>query len=107
MHIRQERCHVSTISFLHSDLSLAVFVSQLSDFVTGDLFQLHAMITAIACAMFNLTDTGFDALKMMAVSTLGALTLRLQADGVSIDTVQNNAAQTTIALALAFIALVD
>jgi hypothetical protein len=91
---------------MYSDIALVVF-TQLSDFVTGDLFQLHALITAMACAMFNLSGTGFDSLKMIAVTSLGALALRLQSDGVSVDTVQKNAVQTAIALAVAFIALVD
>jgi hypothetical protein len=44
---------------------------------------------------------------MIAVSALGAVALRLQSDGVSVDTVQKNAVQTAIAVLLAFVALVE
>jgi hypothetical protein len=57
--------------------------------------------------MFNLSGTGFDSLKMIAVSAMGGVALRLKSDGVSTDAVKQNAAQTGIAAVLAFIAFVE
>ena len=82
-------------------------ILQLSDFVTGDLFQLHALITAVSCAMFSLGGTGYDGLQSIAVGSLLALALKLQSDGVSVDTLQNNAVQAVLAVLLTVLAFVD
>ena len=79
---------------------------QLSDFVTGDLFQLHALITAVSCAMYNLGGTGYDSLKSIAVGSLLALGLKLKSDGVSVDTLKNNIIKSVLAILLADLAYV-
>ena len=80
--------------------------AQLANFVTGDLFQLHALITATACAMYGLAGTGYEALDAIAGGALLALALTLKSDGVSADTLKNNLLQSVLALLLAFIAYV-
>ena len=80
---------------------------QLGDFVTSDLFQQHALITAIACAMYGLNNTGFSDLKLLASLAVGALLLRMDSSGFSVSTIQDNKVQTAVALALSFIAFVN
>lgn len=75
--------------------------------MTGDLFQLQALITAVACAMFKLGGTGFDSMNALAVGSLVALALRLQSDGISVDTLKSNAIQAVIAVLLSVIAFVE
>lgn len=57
--------------------------------------------------MYNLGGTGYDSLKSIAVGSLLALGLKLQSDGISVDTVQNNAVQSVIAIVLTVLAFVD
>lgn len=82
-------------------------VSQVGDFVTSDLFQSQALITAIACAMHGLSATGFDDLKTLAGLAILGLFLRLDSSGFNVDTIKDNKVQTAVALALAFIAFVN
>lgn len=69
--------------------------------------QQHALMTAIACAMYGLGGTGFDDLKTLAALSIGSLILRVMDSGVSVDTVKDNKVQTVVALALAFVAFVN
>ena len=81
--------------------------TQLVNFVTGDLWQLNAVIAGVSAAMFHLADTGFDTLKMMAVANALALLLRLDSAGLSIDTIRANKVQTVMTIVLAVIAFVE
>ena len=87
-------------------LSITTLSPQLGEFVTGDLFQLHALITAVACAMFKLSGSGFGELDTIAGGALLALALKLQSEGIKADTIKNNAVQAAIAVLLAVIAFV-
>ena len=64
-------------------------------------------MTAIACGMYGLIDTGFDELKTLSALALISLALKLQSGGVSVDTIKANMEETVIALGLAFIAFVN
>ena len=64
-------------------------------------------MTAIACGMYGLADTGFDDIKLLAALAIGSLALRMKADGVSVDTIKANACEAGVAAALAFIAFVN
>lgn len=75
--------------------------------MTGDLFQLNTLCIAIAAGMFKLADTGFDTLKLYAVLKLGALLLRMNSDGFSLDTVKANKVLSAGSAALAYIAFVE
>ncbi|KAI2496459.1 hypothetical protein MHU86_18043 [Fragilaria crotonensis] len=72
--------------------------SNLADFVTGDLFALNALATAVACALFKLGDTGFDSLKVPAVMNIVSLVLKMDKSGFNADTIMANKAQTVITL---------
>jgi hypothetical protein len=78
--------------------------SQLADFVTGDLFALNALATAISCAMFKLGSTGFDSLKTLAVANLVALALKMDKGGFNADTIMANKVQTVITVLTAVLA---
>ena len=82
-------------------------IKKIADFVTSDLFQQHALITAIAAAMHGLNATGFSDLKMLAALALLGLYLRCDSSGYNIDTIKDNKVQTVVALALAFVAFVN
>lgn len=60
-----------TISILPCLLSFL----KLTDFLTTDLWQLNALCTALSCAMYHLDATGFQPLKLLAVSHAVALVL--------------------------------
>jgi hypothetical protein len=75
--------------------------------VTGELWQLNALCTAVAAGMFKLGGTGFDAMKALAVSHGVALLLRLNDGGFSVDTVKANKVQAVTTLTLLFLAFVD
>jgi L-asparagine transporter-like permease len=79
----------------------------LAKLVTGDLFQLHAVITAVACGMFGLLNTSFADIKVIAVASLLALGLKFQDSGLTADTVKDNAVQGLIAIVLTILAFVD
>jgi hypothetical protein len=79
----------------------------LAKLVTGDLFQLHATITAVACGMFGLLGTGFDDITVIAVASLLALALKFQESGLNADTVKDNALQAVIAIVLTILAFAD
>lgn len=64
-------------------------------------------MTAIACGMYGLVDTGFDQLKTLASLALISMALRLQSSGVSVDTIKDNWCEAAIALGLTFIAFVN
>jgi hypothetical protein len=64
-------------------------------------------MTAVACAMFNLSDTGFSEIKLLATSSVLALVLRLDSDGINLDTLKDNAIQTAIMAILLFVAFVE
>lgn len=78
--------------------------TQLADFVTGDLFQLNALITVVAAAMCGLADSGFGTLETLAVGGALALALKLIDSGFTVDTVKDNSVQTVLAVAMLFIA---
>jgi hypothetical protein len=78
----------------------------MADFITSDLFQQHALITAIATAMYGLNSTGFGDLKLLAGLAIAGLLLRLDSSGFNVETVQANKVQTAVALLLTFIAYV-
>ena len=65
------------------------------------------MMTAIACGMYGLIDTGFDDLKTLASLAIISLGLRLQDAGVSADTIKDNWIEAAVAAGLAFIAFVN
>lgn len=56
--------------------------------------------------MFHLGDTGFNSLKMLAVTNLVALLLRMDKDGFSADTVMANKVQSAVTIALIVLAFV-
>ena len=64
-------------------------------------------MTAIACGMYGLVDTGFNDVKMLAALAVGSLVLRMKADGASVDTIKANACEAVIASALVFVAFVN
>ena len=71
---------------------------QLADFVTGDLFALNALATAVACAMFKLGDTGFDSRRVLAVMNIISLLLKMDKGGFNADTIMANKVQTVITI---------
>ena len=79
----------------------------MANLVTNDLFQLQAVVTAVACGMFGLLGTGFDDIKVIAVGSLLALALKYKDSGLNADTIKDNALQEVIAVALAILAFVD
>lgn len=56
--------------------------------------------------MYGLDATGYSDLKMLAALALGALLLRFDSSGFSLDTVKSNKVQSLIAVLLAFVAYV-
>jgi hypothetical protein len=84
-----------------------IFKSQVSEFVTGDLFQLHAVLAAVATGMYGLTGPQYDSMKTLAGGAVIALALRLKSDGASVDTVKANGIQTLVAVVLAILAFVE
>lgn len=57
--------------------------------------------------MFGLLDTGFADIKVIALGSLLALGLKLKDDGVSADTLKDNALQGILAVLLTVLAFVD
>ena len=99
---------VCNVSSFRISLSQPPFLLdlQLASFLTGDLFQLHALITAISCAMFSLSSQ-FDPLKSMAAFALLAMRGLKLKDNLKFDTLQDNALQAVLTVALTVIAFVD
>lgn len=77
---------------------------QLADFVTTDIWATSALCTAISAAMFHLGDTGFNSLKMLAATNIGALLIRMDKEGFSTDTIMANKVQAVITVALTVLA---
>lgn len=75
--------------------------------MTTDLFAQNALCTAIACALFGLNDTGFSDIKLLAALSVAGVVLRLDSDGLNLDTVKANKVQTLLALVLSFVAFVN
>jgi hypothetical protein len=83
-----------------------MFITQLADFVTGDLFALNALVTAVAAAMYGLGSSGFDSMKSLAAGYALSLLLCCDKNGFSVDTIKNNAPQTVITVVLLVLAFV-
>ncbi|KAG7369722.1 hypothetical protein IV203_027468 [Nitzschia inconspicua] len=79
---------------------------QLAEFVTGDLFALNALVTAVAAAMYGLGSSGFEAMETLAAGYALALLLCCDKNGFSVDTVKNNVPQTVITVILLVLAFV-
>ena len=57
--------------------------------------------------MYGLGDTGFTDIKLLAALSVAGLVLRLDSDGINLDTIKANKVQTLIAVALSFVAFVN
>ena len=78
---------------------------QLADYITTDLWATAALCTAISAAMFKLADTGFDDLKMLAVTNAAALLLGMDCK-VSKDALMANKVQAIITILLLVLAFI-
>jgi hypothetical protein len=79
-------------------------VHQLASKITEDGYARNALITAIACAMYGLGDTGFDTITLLALGNAAALGLTMLDSGFSTDTVMANKVQTAISLMMLYVA---
>jgi hypothetical protein len=84
--------------------ALSSLVQQLASKITEDAFAQNALITAIACAMYGLGDTGFDTVTTLAVGNTAALLMKMTDSGFSTDTIMANKVQTVISLAMLYVA---